>query len=202
MLAEPIITETKHYGMSLSGLRFERSRYSVPVAIPPPAGSRRVLCARRVPPRVASFCGLPHCDPRPPRPSSIVTHFDLPHDPVRVPRGRRVASPAVLRERSATAELSHGYRNEAKTTRLFDGARPLQPPAEPKKRPAVVRPSEGSTSDSDSDPGLSDTSKHLISPQSGAESFEIKTRSILPHAGPRWVYVLPNHSLFKKAEKG
>ncbi|GBP97659.1 Nucleic-acid-binding protein from transposon X-element [Eumeta japonica] len=33
-------------------------------------------------------------------------------------------------------------------------------PREPKKRPAAVRPSEGSTSDSDSDPGSSDTSDY------------------------------------------
>ncbi|GBP97660.1 Nucleic-acid-binding protein from transposon X-element [Eumeta japonica] len=48
-----------------------------------------------------------------PAPFFYCNSFHLPHDPAHAPRGRRVASPAVLRERSATAEHSRGYRNGA-----------------------------------------------------------------------------------------
>ncbi|GBP25119.1 hypothetical protein EVAR_19600_1 [Eumeta japonica] len=68
--------------------------------------------------------------PTAPRPANPAPRLSskLPRDPARVPRGRRVALSAVLRERWTTAEHSRGYRNGAKTPSVPNGARPPRPP--------------------------------------------------------------------------
>ncbi|GBP44070.1 hypothetical protein EVAR_85224_1 [Eumeta japonica] len=70
--------------------------------------------------------------PTAPRSASLASRFypsDLTRASARAPRGRRVASPAVLRERSATAGHSRGYRNGAQFTQFLKGTRPPRPPA-------------------------------------------------------------------------
>ncbi|GBP44703.1 Nucleic-acid-binding protein from transposon X-element [Eumeta japonica] len=129
-------------------------------ATPSPAGSRRALCARRVPPYVARFAAYRTAIRVPRVPLYL---FDLTRAPARAPRGRRVASPAerghldLLREFEAYC-TSPASPDPHPQVVVFDPEMDVEftLPREPKKRPATVRPSEGTTSDSES----SDTSDH------------------------------------------
>ncbi|GBP97661.1 hypothetical protein EVAR_67994_1 [Eumeta japonica] len=126
--------------------------------------------------------------PRPASPAAPPYLPKLPHDPAREPCGRRVAPSAVLRERSTSAEHSCGYRNgQIKTSSVPNGRghldllREFGHTAFPltlrwwysirngsrihaaegvNKRSANARPSEGTSSDSDSDPGSGDSPDH------------------------------------------
>ncbi|GBP91943.1 hypothetical protein EVAR_68798_1 [Eumeta japonica] len=152
---------------------------------PPPAGSRRVLCARRISPRVVAFCGLPHRVPRTPPPVSL-RNYTRP-GPRAARSSRRICGAAGAfdndRALAATAmeqnQVFLTERGHLDLLREFEAycASPASPdpqavvfdlemdleytlPRVSKKRSANARPSEGTSSDSDSDPGSSDSPDH------------------------------------------
>ncbi|GBP25703.1 hypothetical protein EVAR_12182_1 [Eumeta japonica] len=155
---------------------------------PPPAGSRRVLCARRIPPRVVAFCGLPHRVPRTPPP--FLFQITTRPGPRAARSSRRIICGAAgafdngralsrLPQWSKKLQVFLTERGHLHLLREFEAycASPASPdpqvvvfdpemdleytlPRESKKRPTNARPSEGTSSDSDSDPGSSDSPDH------------------------------------------
>ncbi|GBP87969.1 hypothetical protein EVAR_62476_1 [Eumeta japonica] len=149
----------------------------------PACGSRRVLRARRVRARRRV---LRPTAPRP-RPRAPF-YFVLPHDLARVPRGRhhlRCCGSVRHRPNTLAATAMDKAKLQAFLTEpprppaefeaycsspaspdpqvvVFDPEMDLEYtlPREPKKRSANARPSEGTSSDSESDPGSSDSPDH------------------------------------------
>ncbi|GBP59825.1 Nucleic-acid-binding protein from transposon X-element [Eumeta japonica] len=142
---------------------------------------------RRASPRFA-FCGLPHRDPRPPRPLSISFYHTTRPARRAVVASRHLRCCESVRQRLSTLagtamerklQMFLTERGHFDLLREFEAycASPASPdpqvvvfdpemdleytlPKESKKRPAAARPSEGTSSDSDSDPGSSDSPDH------------------------------------------
>ncbi|GBP02065.1 hypothetical protein EVAR_88446_1 [Eumeta japonica] len=173
----------------------------------PPAG-RAECCVRRVP-RASSFCGPPHRAPRPRAPSICFTtrlHIQAPrgrrkHHPVvlreRSTSAEHLAATAMDKSKLQAFLTERGHLGPAgvRGILLFPGLPTLggsgirsrngsriHAAEGTHKRSANARPSEGTSSDSESDPGSSDSPDHRVSPRSGAvEPLKVQTQSVRPH---------------------